>query len=159
MYAILTENDISQWNDISGVKYHFPKRYRDYLLPGTKVIFYKGTLKNAEFKDKRLSSLPHYFAYGVIARVEKDPQSNKNDFYAFFSEYKKFQRAVLAKEGGRFIEEIPATRKKNYWRDGVRQINEKIFFAIMNKSDLDITHGEVGSESKCEYSEGDTLSI
>ena len=136
MYAIITENDISQWNDEPGKKYHFPNRYKKYLQPGTEVIFYKGTLQDKRFLKNRRSKLPHYFAYGVIGKIEKDPESTKNDLYAFFSEYKLFYDIVLAKENGTFIERIPESRKTNYWRDGVRPIEADIFFSILKKANF-----------------------
>jgi len=38
MYTIITENDESQWDDDTGVLYHFPKKYLKHLQPGTNVI-------------------------------------------------------------------------------------------------------------------------
>ena len=35
--VIITENDVSQWEDQTGVLYHFPKRYEKYLKPGDVV--------------------------------------------------------------------------------------------------------------------------
>lgn len=138
MYAVITENDISQWDDKTGERYHFPFRYRKYLEPGTRVVFYKGVLKDRSFKNKRLSDLAHYFACGIVSRIEKDVSSHKQDLYAFFSEYKKFECAVLAKENGVFIEKIPENRKTNYWRDGVRPIEAEIFFSIIGKANIAI---------------------
>ena len=34
MPTIIVENDVSQWEDRTGEVYHFPKRYRELLLPG-----------------------------------------------------------------------------------------------------------------------------
>ena len=49
LYTVITENDESAWKDKTGVLYHFPKRYLKYLTPGTRVIYYKGKLKNKSF--------------------------------------------------------------------------------------------------------------
>lgn len=46
MPTVIVENDISQWDDLTGEVYHFPKRYKDLLLTGEKVIYYKGRMKD-----------------------------------------------------------------------------------------------------------------
>lgn len=153
MYTIITENDLSQWNDIPGQKYHFPNRYRNYLIPGTEVIFYKGTMVKKEFKDKRLSRFPHYFAYAVIDKIELDPESTKKDWYAFFSEYQKFDQPVLAKQNGIFFEKIPESRKTNYWRNGVRPVDPDVFFSIIENSTVSTETVQENSEF-ISYQEG-----
>ncbi len=50
MYAVIVENDVSQWDDDTGVLYHFPKRYLKYLQPGTHVIYYKGRIKDKAYQ-------------------------------------------------------------------------------------------------------------
>lgn len=136
-YSIITENDISQWNDKTGELYHFPSRYLKFLTPGTKVICYKGKIKNNSFKDKRLTSEPHYFGTAIIKKVYKDNNSKKNDYFAELISYVPFAIPVIAKQNNEFIEIIPSTRTVNYWRDGVRTINEKIFNKILELSDID----------------------
>ena len=42
MHTIVSENDESQWEDETGVRYRFPKRYEGYLISGTQIIYYKG---------------------------------------------------------------------------------------------------------------------
>ena len=34
-YAIITENDVSNWSDKTGELYHHPKRYLKYIPEGT----------------------------------------------------------------------------------------------------------------------------
>ena len=53
MPTIIVENDVSQWDDLTGEVYHFPKRYKELLLPGEKVIYYKGRIKDKSFKNQR----------------------------------------------------------------------------------------------------------
>ncbi|BAN34920.1 hypothetical protein SCD_n01084 [Sulfuricella denitrificans skB26] len=38
MYTVITENDVSSWEDQTGIAYHFPKRYAKFLQPGAKVV-------------------------------------------------------------------------------------------------------------------------
>ena len=46
MPTVIAENDVSQWDDKTGLEYHFPKRYIPLLRKGTRVIYYKGKMKN-----------------------------------------------------------------------------------------------------------------
>ena len=132
MPTIITENDESAWEDETGVLYHFPKRYAKYLELGTEVIYYKGKLKNTDFRKKRLTDEPHYFAKAIISNVYPDKRSEKGDLFATISDYCRFSRPVLAKIDGSYLEEIPASRKSNYWRDGVRPVERQIVNKILS---------------------------
>lgn len=133
MFAIITENDESAWADETGILYHFPKRYLKYLEPGTNIIYYKGGLKNKSFSKNRLSDAPHYFAIGKISKTYPDKESSKNDFFATITDFIPFEEAVLAKDDAKYIETIPESRKSNYWRDGVRAIDEDTYHLITSK--------------------------
>jgi len=133
LYSIITENDQSQWADQTGVLYHFPKRYKKYLSSGTKVIYYKGRLKNRAYREKRLSDDPHYFAVAEIGEVFPDKESTKSDLFATIVNYSPFKKPVLAKEGNEYLEEIPENRISNYWRDGVRKIEPSVYNRILSK--------------------------
>jgi 5-methylcytosine-specific restriction protein A len=129
MFTIITENDISQWNDETGIKYHFPSRYLKFLTPGTKVIYYKGRLTDKNYKNSRLSSDPHYFGYGEIGNVEKE--ANGNSYYASIRNFVLFKKPVPFKINNTPIELIPTNLQTNYWRNGVRPANEQIFKKIL----------------------------
>lgn len=146
MYTIITENDESQWKDDTGVLYHFPKRYLKYLSSGTFVIYYKGKLKNTAFRKERLTDQPHYFGIGKIGKIYPDKNSKKGDLFATICEFKKFKKPVLAKNNNVYIEVIPKNRIVNYWRDGVRPIDNNIYEQILNKLPL----GEI-SEPESSY--------
>lgn len=133
MYTVIAENDVSQWEDETGVLYHFPKRYEKLLLPGTEVIYYKGKLKNIAFRNKRLSDSPHYFAMARIGKVYSDKESSKGDLFATIIDFSPFSKPILAKIEDSYLEEIPESRIVNYWRDGVRQIDSNVFNLITSK--------------------------
>lgn len=147
MFTIITENDESAWEDKTGILYHFPKRYLKYLTPGTKVIYYKGSLKKKSFSKDRLSDAPHYFAIGRIGKTYPDKESSKKDFFATITDFRAFENAVLAKFDSKYLEVIPESRKSNYWRDGVRVIDEKTYNLITSKISPNIV-----SEQKVVYS-------
>jgi len=131
-FSIITENDISEWKDVTGKSFHFPKRYKEFLVEGTIVIYYKGSLKDKSFMNKRLSSLPHYFGTARVKKVYSDSVSSKGDLFATLEDFKPFDVPVLAKQNGQFIENIPSNRLSNYWRDGVRKVSEDIYNKILS---------------------------
>jgi len=132
MPVVITENDISVWADVTGKEYHFPRRYRNLLLPGTRVVYYKGRMTDSYFEDSRLSKKPHYFGLATVDEVFSDPASSKGDLYAFLKDFQLFERAVLAKQEENYFEEISASKATNYWRDAVRVISEDVYKSIFN---------------------------
>lgn len=137
MFAVIAENDESQWSDETGSLYHFPKRYRQTLLPGTAVIYYKGRLRDQRFAGSRLSPEPHYFGIARIGSIHQDRQSDKGDLFATVEGYRPFTAPVLAKgEDGQYLETIPQNRATNYWRDGVRAISEETYNKVLKSAGL-----------------------
>lgn len=135
MFAVIAENDESQWDDQPGVLYHFPKRYREILAPGTQVVYYKGKLKDATYSSMRLSSEPHYFGTALIGKVYPDSASKKGDLFALIQSFEQFAVPVaLRAADDQYFEAIPENRKGNYWRDGVRIASAETYFAILAKA-------------------------
>lgn len=165
-YSIIAENDESIWDDKTGVIYHFPKRYLSILSEGTKVIYYKGSLKNKAFKDARKSDSPYYFGIAEIGKIYDDKESSKGDKFALIENFQEFLNPVFIKYENEYLEYIPASRASNYWRDGVRKINGEIYQRITNlaegltdikpdKVEIDLSQ-ETGENYEFEsYYEGD----
>ncbi|MEW8348280.1 MAG: hypothetical protein AB2687_08210 [Candidatus Thiodiazotropha taylori] len=133
-YAVITQNDESNWNDYKGDLYHYPSRYRDILEPGCKVVYYKGKMRDQLYESERLSPNPHYFGVGVIGESIEDPDSNKNDWYCEIQDYQEFEKAVPFKVNNDYLEVIPDNLKTNYWRYGVRTIDEETFERILSSA-------------------------
>ncbi|MDA8484588.1 HNH endonuclease [Pseudomonas resinovorans] len=131
MPVVITENDVSPWADITGKEYHFPKRYKTLLTPGTQCIYYKGKLTDKAFASARLAKEPHYFGVVTIDQVYADPASSKGDLYASLKDYQRFEKAVFSKTKAGYLETIPASRESNYWRDGVREADQETFDKIL----------------------------
>lgn len=138
-YTIIAENDESQWDDVTGEVYHFPSRYLKHLEPGTKVIYYKGKMRDRYYEDRRLSPDPHYFGIAEIGEVSPDLTSTKRDYFANIVGFQMFNRAVGIRHNDELLEQIPPNRESNYWRDGVREIDEEIYDKIVNLSELSET--------------------
>ena len=127
-FAIITENDESPWDDITGVQYHFPHKYIKVLVTGTKVIYYKGRMADKKYLDKRLTKEPHYFA---IAEIGKVSTKNNKDYYADIINYSPFTIPINFKKDDTYLEEIPEKKRDNYFRDGVREISQENFNKIL----------------------------
>ena len=135
-YAVIAENDESAWEDIKGEVYHYPKTYKKILTPGCKVIYYNGRMMDEKYADNRLSKEAHYFGMAEIGESVEDPLSRKNDLFCEVRNYQEFTHAVPIKLDGSYLEDIPASRKTNYWRFGVRQISQAVYDKIINLADI-----------------------
>lgn len=155
MYAIITENDESQWDDQTGVQYHFPKRYKNILTPGTNVIYYKSKLRNKAFEQQRKHSLQHYFGCAVVGKVWLDTTSHKEDYFAEIENYFEFDTPILTKHNNETLEIIPENKILNYWRDGVRKIDYEVFKTILALSNYSQTLNNQAASELQSYSEGD----
>ena len=89
-FAVITENDESQWEDVKGEVYHYPNTYKEILTPGCKVIYYKGKMTDRQYADSRLSPDPHYFGIAEIGESVSDPLSNKKDFFCEIRKFSEF---------------------------------------------------------------------
>lgn len=127
-YAVITENDESNWDDITGQQYHFPHKYVKILEPGTKVIYYKGKMTNRKYLEKRLSKDQHYFALAEIGKVNT---TNNKDYYADIINYSPFNLPISFKLNDKYLEDVPENKKLNYFRDGVRPITKENFDKIL----------------------------
>ncbi|AKQ44434.1 hypothetical protein TH63_00345 [Rufibacter radiotolerans] len=160
MYTIITENDVSEWDDRTGTLYHFPNRYLKFLQPETSIIYYKGKLKNKDYRNKRLTDSPHYFAVAKVEEVFPDPANSRNHFCTI-KDFTPFGVPILAKVDDEFLESIPSSRESNYWRDGVRPITEEVYQKVLSNTivvevDSPGFDSEVSPEGELEsYQEGD----
>ncbi|HHC6537145.1 TPA: HNH endonuclease [Vibrio parahaemolyticus] len=155
MYAVIVENDVSQWDDDTGVLYHFPKRYLKYLEPGTQVIYYKGRIKDKAYQVSRLSNEPHYFGIGTIGKVFPDRNSTKSDYFGTIDSFETFSKPILAKIDGKYLESIPSNLISNYWRNGVRPISKENYDLILghfSKDALQTAKPKYGVEESSDQS-------
>ena len=102
MPTVIVENDISQWDDLTGEVYHFPKRYKDLLLAGEKVIYYKGRMKDKKFETSRLSKSPHYFGVAEVGNVIAI--NNDKEFLAEIINFRPFIQAVDFQKNDEYLE-------------------------------------------------------
>lgn len=126
-YRILVENEVSAWDDETGVRYHFPKnRYLNRLKSGMRFIYYKGRTK---------STKPQYFGYGEIANIYPDPQS-QSDYYADITNYIAFEKPLDFKPNGEYLEDIITSN--HFRQNSVRPISEERFYKILELAELNL---------------------
>lgn len=94
-YTVLTENDESNWQDQTGVLYHYPPRYKNLITVGAQVVYYKGKLKDIKYQSKRLSAEPHYFGTGVIVNIIQD--TNSKNLFATIADFKLLMKRLVSK--------------------------------------------------------------
>lgn len=136
-YAVIAENDVSAWDDDTGVVYHFPSRYAKFLKEGTRLLYYKGKLKDKTFLNNRLSADPHYFGIAIAGIQYPDKNSPKGDKFVTILNFTPFQAPVpIRRQSGETYEIIPENRKTNYWRDGCRQIDQLVYDAVVATTTL-----------------------
>lgn len=125
-YAVISDNETSEWDDETGARYHFPIKFKGLLTTGTKIVYYK---KKANITSQfRLMDSQHYFGYATIGKVYVDSENPKN-LYAEIEDYKQFSKGVFfKKEDGIYFENVS---KSNYWRDGARKITSQIYNDIL----------------------------
>lgn len=126
-YRILVENEISAWDDETGVRYHFPRnRYFNRLKAGMKFIYYKGRTN---------SNKPQYFGYGEIASIYPDPES-QSDYYADITNYIAFEKPLDFKPNGEYLEDIVTSN--HFRQNSVRPISEERFYKILELAKLNL---------------------
>lgn len=160
-YAIITENDISEWDDKTGVSYHYPNKYVNVLTPGTKVIYYKGKIQEDRFSNERMSDEPHYFGVGIIGDkeedfIEKDGKTIRR-WHCEIQAFQPFDNAIPAKVDGEYLETIPESKKKNYWWDGVRVIDKETYDKILDLAGLDFEEEYDGFQQRVPASKFDEV--
>ena len=134
-YLILTENDVSEWDDKTGIQYHYPPKYKNLIKTGCKFIYYKGADRENRFIGKRLTNKPHYFGAGDIGNIREN--HNSNSYYAEILNYTEFLNPVIFKENDTYFEpnanNFYANNKQgNYFRgNAVRPIDETTYKNII----------------------------
>ena len=148
-YLVITENDESDWEDKTGDSYHYPFKYRNIITEGSKVIYYKGKVRNDVYKSLRLDDKPHYFGTATIGKIKT--HSNGKSLVAQIIDYKRFEKAIPFKNSSGYLEKIPSTKAGNYWRDGVRKIHRDNFDKIVSLAQVSSESLKSSLESYSDY--------
>lgn len=126
MPLVLVHNDVvanpaHQWDDIEGVHYHYPSKYKRKINTGDRFVYYRGVHRP---NGKRGPA--QYVGSGRIGEIWAD-SDRKNAWYCAVVDYSRFPVPVDAKINGVNREDIPS----NLWRDGVRTMEQSVYDAII----------------------------
>lgn len=126
MPLVLVHNDVvanpaHQWDDVEGVHYHYPSKYRGKIQSGERFVYYRGVHRANGGRGPA-----EYVGSGLIGKIWADP-ARKNAWYCGVEEYERFSSPVPAKVAGVNREKIPS----NLWRDGVRVLDPQVFEEII----------------------------
>lgn len=138
MPVVLVHNEVKrdpahQWDDLEGVHYNYPSKYRRLIQPGEPFVYYRGVHRVSGPRQPA-----EYFGAGRIGEIRKDPD-RANGWYCAIDDYQRFAVPVRAKVEGENREQIPL----NLWRDGVRDLDPAVYAAIMAEAGL-----AIGAERK-----------
>ena len=143
MPRVLTENEVKvnalhDWRDVTGEHYHFPNQYKGRLAPGTRFVYYRGVRR-----EDGSRGTPEYFGTGTVGHhwrdteIPEDAPKRSRRWYCHIDDYVPFSPPVPAKIDDRYLEQTGgAELPPNYWRNGVRRIDESIFTEIVELSGL-----------------------
>ncbi len=139
MPLVLVQNEVTiggkydHWEDNEGVEYHFPNKYINKVREGELFVYYRGARR---LNNRR--GIPEYFGFGRIGRISPDPQTDftkaRKDlrWYCEILDYIPFSTPVPFKIAGVPFEKI----SDNSWRDGVRDLSEEVFHAVLEKASI-----------------------
>ncbi|WP_298355864.1 DUF3883 domain-containing protein [Rhodoblastus sp.] len=126
MPLVLVHNEVvanpaHAWDDVEGVHYHYPSKYRGLIREGEPFVYYRGVHR---LGGKRGPA--EYVGAGRIGRIWSDP-SKPRAWYCAIEAYERFTTPVPAKMDDVLLEQIP----RNMWRDGVRNLDSNVYERIM----------------------------
>ena len=133
MALVLVHNDVVSnpahaWDDVEGVRYHYPVKYQGKIQTGEPFVYYRG-VHRAGFKR----GPAEYVGHGRIGAIWVDPERStgrNKAFYCAIEGYERFAEPVAAKVDGLNLEDIPS----NAWRDGVRALDPAVYARIMSSA-------------------------
>ncbi len=133
MPLVLVHNDLVRnpahaWDDVEGVRYHYPAKYQSKVLTGEPFVYYRGVLRSDGSRGPA-----EYVGAGRIGAVWVDPDrpdGARKAWYCAIDNYQRFAEPVPAKPDGVTLEDIP----RNMWRDGVRPLDAGVYQQIVKQA-------------------------
>jgi len=130
---LLQYREGSQYADSIGVRYHFPRKYYNFLtMPEIEFIYYE-----PQTRGKGV-----YFGFGEVGKIDVDPET-PDHFYAEILNYRTFSKEVSGiNEDGKRLETAPYYNAQN----AVRQVVPEIFEEICAAGGIELNTLGVDSE-------------
>lgn len=126
MPLVLVHNEVvrdpaHQWDDVEGIHYHYPAKYRGKVQTGEPFVYYRGVARKTGPRGRA-----EYLGHGRIGKTWPD-ENKKGAWYCSVVDYERFATPVDAKVDGETREQIP----RNMWWDGVRVLDPQVYAQIM----------------------------
>jgi hypothetical protein len=127
MPLVLVHNEVVRdpenhtWNNVEGVHYHYPSKYRGLVQTGVAFVYYRGVARK---NGKRGPA--QYLGAGRIGDIWPDPERPRR-WYCALESYDRFPAPVPAKVDGVNLEPISG----NAWWDGVRSLSQGIYDQVV----------------------------
>jgi hypothetical protein len=130
MPLVLVHNDVvanpaHRWNDLEGVQYHYPSKYRNLIKAGEPFVYYRGVHRTGGKRGQA-----EYVGTGRIGDIWPDPepaQHRRQAWYCGIEDYNRFPKPVPAKINNTNLEDI----RPNLWRDSVRSMAADVYRRIL----------------------------
>lgn len=121
-YLILSQyRENSEYDDLIGMLYHFPEKYKNLVRPGSEFIYYEPAKQGSGT----------YFGYGKIGQVIEDKRK-EGQYFAHVVEYTPFEKEVPLKENNLLWED----EKQYNAQNAVRYSNETVIHKLRNAGGL-----------------------
>jgi hypothetical protein len=143
---VLVENEVTaggrfdHWEDVTGERYQFPNQYRTKIRSGRPFVYYKGSRRADGSRG-----VPEYFGCGTVGSVYPDPTNSfdgpkaRRKWLCDVEDYRPFPVLVAARQGSKYLEDIPP----NFWGVGVRDLPESVYNAILSRAGLPLENLEI----------------
>lgn len=121
----VVQNPAHQWDDVEGVRYHYPAKYQRLIATGEPFVYYRGTRR-----ANGTRGAAEYVGTGRIGEVWVDPSrpsGRSRALYCSIEDYVRFPAPVGAQQEAGPIEAIA----RNLWRDGVRRLDAAAYDKIL----------------------------
>lgn len=141
---VLVENESTyegahdHWEDVTGTVYHFPNGYVNKVLPGRRVVYYRGVRRAGGERGAA-----EYFGIARIGERWADPANvgqpkNRWRWKCSIEEFTPFAHPVPATENGRArFEEIDPENPRE-WGIGVRLIDKNMYERLVMEGGLPV---------------------
>jgi hypothetical protein len=129
----LTANDFSlsghRYDDILGVRYEFPARYRRMVREGERFVSYRGRRR-----VDGTTGRPVYLGVGIVGTVQQSV-SKPNHLVCDIADWRPFVEPLYFKDSTGSYYEPGGAQGGRYWQPGVRRIPEDVFTRILRDGD------------------------
>jgi Protein NO VEIN, C-terminal len=126
----LTVNDTTLtghvYDDVLGVRYEFPPRYRNLVRRGERFVYYRGRRRAAGGTQRQV-----YLGTGIVGDVHPSLRSPER-LACEIEDWHPFAEPLPFKDPAGNYYEPGGKRGGFYWQEGVRRIDEEVYQSIVN---------------------------